>query len=147
MVSEVEATLRINRALQARPSIKDVITIEPKVLEVLKLAAIQECRAERWQMYEILKYIASHYVGWDANQPALRSSDAYSMVMDALDIILPSPEIEDETLLDADREVVLQQLRDTVVRSFPQVKLPAIDENSVADNWLTLEEFVDKHGI
>lgn len=57
---------RIEKAIEAHPSIRNVIAVEPTVMEILRLAASQNCRSERWQMYEILKYVSSQYVGWQA---------------------------------------------------------------------------------
>lgn len=128
---------RIEKAIETHPRIKDVIKVDPTVLEILRLAASQSCRAERWQMYEILKLVSSQYVGWHASKPELRTSVCYEMMMDALDILLPTPEIDDETFEDVNREVALQRLRDAVARSFPQVKLP---EERQDDGWHT---FVD----
>lgn len=123
---------RIENAIETRPRIKAVIKAEPMVMEIFRLAASQSCRSERWQMYEILKHVSSKYVGWHATNPDLCNSICYEMVMDALDILLPTPEIDDETLLDADREVVLQQLRDSVTRAFPHIQLP---EPRQDDDW------------
>lgn len=127
MVFDMYTQQRVEKALQTHPRIKQVITIEPKVHEILSLAASQTCKSERWQMYEILKYVSSRYVGWYAEQAALRSEAHYNVIMDALDLLLPSPEVEYETIQDADREAVLQQLRDAVKQSFPQIALP--DQN------------------
>lgn len=115
-MSAVEA--RVHYALQQFPRLRDMIALEPHILELLTLAASQECHSERWKLYEMLKQVSSTFVGWKANHLALRNEQTYNLMLEALDMLLPSPEIDTRTLRDANREAVLQRLRDAVKETF-----------------------------
>lgn len=116
--------MHVQKVMRSHPTIGAIVDAEPIVLDLLKVAASQKNRSERWQMYEMLKYACSQFVGWDATNASLRSEHHYLQVMEALDLLLPTPEIEDETLDDMAREEVLQQLRDSILMVAPTVKFP-----------------------
>ena len=87
----------------------------------------------RWQFYETLKYVCSQFVGWYAEKREISDSDSYCQMMEALDLLLPTPEIEHETMEDLNREMALQLLRDGVLQIYPQVKLP--EHRSRKEEW------------
>lgn len=122
-MNALQVEQKVQQVIQSQ-SIGSIIDAEPILLDLLKLAASQNNRAERWQMYETLKYACSQFVGWHATNPAIRDSDSYSQIIEALDLLLPAPEIDDETQEDLDRAQSLQQLRDGILRINPTIKLP-----------------------
>lgn len=141
----MNAEQQVQKVLVSHPAIGNIIKAEPVLLEILKLAASQDNRAERWQMYETLKYVCSQFVGWRATNPALKNSGSYDQIIKALDLLLPSPEIEDETPEDADREIVLQQLRDGILQINPTIRLPRVREDDEFAEGHTLGELIDKY--
>ncbi len=122
----VQATFRVNQLIQSEPRIGEIVSIEPVLLDLLKLAASQDCRSERWQLYETLKRTCSHFVGWNASKPELQNPGVYCQIIEALDTLLPTPELDGETMEDLNREVVVQRLRDAVIRICPTVQLQEI---------------------
>lgn len=134
---------KVQQVIQSQ-SIGSILAIEPVLLDLMKLAASQNNRAERWQMYETLKYACSQFVGWDAANPALRDSNSYCKIIEAFDVLLPAPEIDGETREDLDRAQVLQQLRDGILQINPTIKLPEerksdnlapVDMNDLLREW------------
>lgn len=139
----------VQQVIQARPKIGAIVETEPVILDLLKLAASQSNRSERWYLYETLKYACSQFVGWYAQKPELQTTTAYEAIIEALDLLLPSPEIESETLEDLDRQAVLQRLRDGILQINPAIKLPEAHkkDDASSDHWLTLGEIIDKYGL
>lgn len=87
---------RINQTLDELPLLMTAVMAESAVTELLRDAATSQDRANRWRQYGDLKAAGSAYVGWYAKNRALASSEMYEAFLDALDILLPAPEDEDE---------------------------------------------------
>lgn len=82
------------QALEAvceRKEIQTILSIEPAVQNILALASDPEPRENRWISYEALKRMSSSYVGWDARESTLRSSEHYDALLSAIDELLPQP--------------------------------------------------------
>lgn len=144
-MNELKAEQQVQKVLVSHPAISTIIEKEPVLLDVLKLAASQSNRAERWQMYETLKYVCSQFVGWYAANPAIKDSGSCCQIIEALDLLLPMPEIDEETQEDVDREMALQQLRDGILRINPTIKLPKVHKDDKFAEPLTLSELIDKY--
>ncbi len=80
---------RLNEII-ARPAMQHVLQHAPDVLHILRFAALQTDTRDRWQLYEILKNLASLRVGYDAQCPQLQESCYYETVIDAIDALLPT---------------------------------------------------------
>lgn len=144
-MNKLQAEQQVQKVLVSRPAIGAIIKAEPVLLEILKLAASQDNHSERWQMYEMLKYACSQFVGWRASNPAIKDSGSYEQIIKALDLLLPSPEIDDETPEDVDREIVLQQLRDGILQIGPTIRLPRVRQSDEFAEGHTLGELIDKY--
>lgn len=94
MSTEIEQ--RIEQVLASQPALQHAVDCEPLVMDLLKIAATQESRSDRWQRYEALKGMGSYLVGWQARQSSLQTEAAYIAYIAAIDTLLPEPQYEDE---------------------------------------------------
>lgn len=83
-MKEIQSEMHVQKVMRDYPTIGAIVSAEPILLDLLKVAASQKSRSERWQMYEMLKYACSQFVGWEASNASLRSEYHYQRVMEAL---------------------------------------------------------------
>lgn len=83
------AQQRVTQALEASPGLMDAAIVEPRITNLLTVAATQENPDAHWRIYEALKAVGTHLVGWEAEHPALRTSELYEALMRAIDLLLP----------------------------------------------------------
>lgn len=112
----------VQRFIRRLGGLGDVVDQEPALMKILVVAASQTNHRDRWKYYETLKYVAKQYVGWGARNLEIKNARSYELMVTAIDLLLPAPEIED--MEEDPTNLSLNLLRDAIVRSVPQAKLP-----------------------
>lgn len=76
--------------------LRDVISIEPRIQPLLESAAVQENEPgyHRIHTYDSLKTAACSLVGVTAENPQLRTSAAYDLVVGAIADLLPPDDVD-----------------------------------------------------
>jgi hypothetical protein len=81
-------TDRVQSLLSSNGRLKDVVEVEPRLLNVLYMATSPESY-NRWYSYEKCKRLLDPLVGYGAEQKELRTSKHYQMLIIAIDTLLP----------------------------------------------------------
>ena len=86
-----------------------MLSHEPALQHIMRIAAAQTNGGERWFAYTALKTICDELVGWGAYHPDLRTSVYWERMMQILDELLPdvSEGVEEELI--NDYEIALEQ--------------------------------------
>lgn len=87
---------RVSACVTRYSHLQQALIIEPKLKQLLILAATQESPEDRWERYEELKSAGKTLVGWKAEHPMLRTTQAYEALLEALDELLPQVPIQEE---------------------------------------------------
>ncbi|HEY1351337.1 MAG TPA: hypothetical protein VGF67_17080 [Ktedonobacteraceae bacterium] len=126
---------KLRQFLAKRPSIAQLIQTEPVIGQLFGLAATVEDSYNRWQCYALLKAVGvEQYVGWRAKNENVRTRAAYDLFIEGIDLLLPTPELEEVELSEEEeeekeaREQAHILFRDRIRQMFPGATLPDFDE-------------------
>jgi hypothetical protein len=93
-MSDVRTREQLLLDIQERPLITEILTVEPEIASIFHIAATFEDVQDRWHAYEALKQIIRLFVGHDAEQEQLRTTQHYDAMIDAVDALLPVESVE-----------------------------------------------------
>jgi hypothetical protein len=97
----MDLEVRIEQVLSTSPQLMQAVSIEPRVLDLLRSAAAPNSRETRWECYESLRDMGSGLVGWRSRHIPLRSPRMYEAFVQALDELLPDPPFDGESEVSA----------------------------------------------
>lgn len=138
---------RVQRFLRRLSGLDVLVAQDPALIKILVVAASQTNHRDRWYHYETLKFVTQQYVGHGAQNPLLTDERFYEMMVAAIDLLLPAPEIEDAE--EEDTRYSLALLRDAITRAVPHAQLPELTvernnrQSEMVDIATVMKEYVE----
>jgi len=65
-------------------TIDEIIRIDPRIGKILNGIKVNRRSPKRYRLYGTIKMQLSEFVGWSAENPELRTSQAYDVAMDVV---------------------------------------------------------------